>query len=68
MGGKRKRLSEEERAQNKDKRKQDEFKVYKHDALIAAHDLCYGERVKEEIREAKTIGEIARIMATARGR
>ena len=39
---------------------------YKCDAIQAAKDLCYGEKVIERLREAKTEGEIARIMITAR--
>ena len=53
---------------NKPKCEQERFMAYKHEALKAAHDLCYGDRVINKIKNAKSIGEISRIMATARQR
>lgn len=35
-------------------------------ALHAASGLCYGEEVKRQLRNAKTVSEISKIMATAR--
>lgn len=39
---------------------------YKKDAITAANDLNYGEEVIYKLEHAKTIGEISRIMITAR--
>lgn len=39
---------------------------YKKNALKAAKQLGYGKAVVEKIKAAKTDGEIARIMTTAR--
>lgn len=39
---------------------------YKHQASKAANDLCYGRGVAMKINNAKTIGEVERIMRTAR--
>lgn len=41
-------------------------KGYRHDALVAAKDLRYGEQVIKAIREAKTEAEIIQIMCRAR--
>lgn len=45
-----------------------EFYAYKKYALKAAKDLCYPKSVVEELKNASTEGEIARIMRTARDR
>ena len=39
---------------------------YKSQATKAAKDSCYGYKVMAKIEDAKTIGEIERIMRTAR--
>ena len=44
----------------------DKFRVYQREALKAAHDLCYKEDVKRQIKNAKSVAEISRIMTTAR--
>ena len=43
-----------------------EVREYLKDALTAAKDLNYDEEVIYKLEHAKTIGEISRIMATAR--
>ena len=40
--------------------------AYRRGALKAAKELCYGEKVINQIKNAKTSGEIRVIMATAR--
>lgn len=40
--------------------------AYRADALTAAKELCYGDEVIRRLRNAKTEGEIERIMVTAR--
>lgn len=42
------------------------LKSYKKEATEAAYDLFYGSKVIKEIEEATTIGQIDRIMRTAR--
>lgn len=44
------------------------FKVIKDDAIRAAIELCYGDDVERELKAAKTVGEINRIMKSARDR
>lgn len=39
---------------------------YKRKAITAATDLFYGEKVIKAITQADTVGEIARIMKSAR--
>jgi hypothetical protein len=43
-----------------------EVHEYQKDAITAAKDLNYGEEVIYKLEHAKTIGEISRIMTTAR--
>ena len=43
-----------------------EVREYQKDAITAAKDLNYGEEVIYKLEHAKTIGEISRIMITAR--
>lgn len=43
----------------------DEY-TYKGQAIQAAKDLCYGEKVITQLKNAKTEAEISRIMCTAR--
>ena len=43
-----------------------EVRKYQKDAITAAKDLNYGEKVIYKLEHAKTIGEISRIMITAR--
>ena len=43
-----------------------EHKSYKADALKAAKELGYGDDVIRRLRNAKTDGEVERIMVTAR--
>ena len=43
-----------------------EVHEYQKDAITAAKDLNYGEKVIYKLKRAKTISEIARIMTTAR--
>lgn len=40
--------------------------LYKSNAIQAAKDLCYGEAVINLLKNAKTEGEISRIMTNAR--
>lgn len=40
--------------------------AYRAKALEAANELYYGKEVKKKIKSAKSVGEIARIMITAR--
>lgn len=40
--------------------------TYRHQAITAAKDLCYGKEVLDRLKAAKTIGEIDRIMRAAR--
>lgn len=40
--------------------------AYRAKALEAATELYYGKEVKKKIKSAKSVGEIARIMITAR--
>lgn len=42
------------------------LEVYKNQAMEAAKDLCYGNGVIKRLKEAKTTGEIERIMREAR--
>lgn len=44
----------------------DDVRIYRREALKAAHDLCYGDEVKARIKNATSSAEIARIMRTAR--
>lgn len=43
-----------------------EVRKYQKDAITAAKDLNYGKEVIYKLEHAKTIGEISRIMITAR--
>ena len=40
--------------------------LYRKDAIAIAQDLCYGDKVVERIKKAKTNNDIARILAEAR--
>lgn len=42
--------------------------LYRSDAIEAATDLLYGDEVIQQIKEAKTVAEIERIMVAARKR
>jgi len=42
------------------------FATYKREARTAARDFFYPKRITDAIESAKTIGEIERIMTTAR--
>lgn len=42
------------------------FKTYQEDAIQAAEELMYGDKVIERLKKATTEGEVCRIMATAR--
>lgn len=42
------------------------FKVYQEDAIRAAEELMYGDKVIVRLEKAKTEADICRIMATAR--
>lgn len=42
------------------------FKVYQEDAIQAAEELMYGDKVIARLEKAKTEADICRIMATAR--
>lgn len=42
------------------------FKTYQEDAIQAAEELMYGDKVIERLKKAKTEADICRIMATAR--
>ena len=42
------------------------YKTYKEDAIQAAKELMYGDKVIERLKKAKTEADICRIMATAR--
>lgn len=42
------------------------FKTYQEDAIQAAKELMYGDRVIARLKKAKTESDICRIMATAR--
>ena len=42
------------------------FKAYQEDAIQAAADLMYGDKVIARLEKAKTEADICRIMATAR--
>lgn len=42
------------------------FREYRKNAKRAAVELCYGQKVVQEIMDAKSIGEIEKIMSTAR--
>lgn len=42
------------------------FELYQSQAIDAAKDLCYGPNVIKRLVEAKTSGEIERIMRDAR--
>lgn len=42
--------------------------LYRSDAIEAANDLLYGDEVIQQIKEAKTVAEIERIMVSARKR
>ena len=44
----------------------DSFRAYQREALKAACELCYSNEVIQRIKNAKTVGEISRIMRTAR--
>lgn len=46
--------------------KDDNFRVTKKDAIKAAEELCYGKKTVDELKAAKTFGEIDRVMSTAR--
>lgn len=47
-------------------RNEDEFNLYKKQAIKAAEDFHYGDDVVTQIKEAKTENEISHIMGTAR--
>lgn len=42
------------------------FKTYQEDAIQAAEELMYGDKVIARLENAKTEADICRIMATAR--
>ena len=42
------------------------FKAYQEDAIQAAEELMYGDKVIARLKKAKTEADICRIMATAR--
>lgn len=42
------------------------FKTYQEDAIRAAEELMYGDKVIARLEKAKTEADICRIMATAR--
>lgn len=42
------------------------FKTYQEDAILAAEELMYGDKVIARLEKAKTEADICRIMATAR--
>ena len=42
------------------------FKTYQEDAIQAAEDLMYGDKVIARLEKAKTEADICRIMATSR--
>lgn len=42
------------------------FKTYQEDAIQAAEELMYGDKVIERLKKAKNEADICRIMATAR--
>jgi hypothetical protein len=44
----------------------EDIKMFRKEALIAAKDLLYGEKVIEQLKAAKTTAEISRIMKNAR--
>ena len=44
----------------------DTFKAYKSEAIKAAKDLGYGTEILEKLENAKTDGEIQRLMIAAR--
>lgn len=44
------------------------FKTYQEDAIQAAEELMYGDKVIERLKKATTEGEVCRIMATARNK
>jgi len=44
------------------------LETYRQTAITTAKELFYGEKVIKAIKEAKTEGEIVRIMRTARQR
>ena len=43
-----------------------EIKAYKRQALAAAKDFKYGKHVEDRIKNAKSVGDIDRIMRKAR--
>ena len=44
----------------------DDEENYRKQAIIAAKDLCYGNKIIEKIKAAKNDAEIERIMNTSR--
>ena len=42
------------------------FKTYQEDAIQAAEELMYGDKIIAKLEKAKTEADICRIMATAR--
>ena len=44
------------------------FKTYQEDAIRAAEELMYVDKVIERLKKATTEGEVCRIMATARNK
>lgn len=44
------------------------FKTYQKDAIRAAEELMYGDKIIARLEKAKTEGEVCRIMATARNK
>lgn len=44
------------------------FKTYQEDAIQAAEELMYGDKVIERLKKATTEGEVCRIMVTARNK
>lgn len=45
---------------------QEDLKSYRHQALVAARDLRYDNKVITAVKKAKSITEISKIMTTAR--
>lgn len=45
-----------------------ELEVYRRQSIEAAKDLCYGKDVVNDIKAAKSVSEIERIMIAARKR
>ena len=56
----------EEQIEDVDYVEKESLANYKSQATKAAKDLCYGYKVLSKIKDAKTIGEVERIMRNAR--